>query len=153
MGKKSSPAAPDYKGAAEEQAAASKEITEQQTWANRPDQYNPWGTTQWSNTPTWDPSSGQMINKWSQYETLSPQAQRALDSQMGLQTGKSDLAGGMMGRVGQEIGTAMDWNKFGAQTGVSPLNMMDGGNPLQAGSRTFDPVSYTHLTLPTILLV
>ena len=122
--KKGSAPAPDYKGAAQEEAAASKEITTQQTWANRPTQYNPWGSTSWESSATIDPSTGQPVTSWTQYENLSPQAQQALDSQMALQTGKSDLAGGMMGRVGQEIGNEMDWSKFGPMTGVGNQRTM-----------------------------
>ena len=47
MGKKA-PKAPDYRGAAEEQAAASRANTEYQTWANRPNMDTPWGSQTWS---------------------------------------------------------------------------------------------------------
>ena len=123
MGKKSSDA-PDYEGAAEKQAEASKEVTRDQTWANRPNQWNPWGQTQWEAQSVIDPSTGKPVTQWNQYETLSPDAQKALDSQMGLTTGRSDLAGSMLGRVGQEIGTAMDWDQFGNMTGVGNQELM-----------------------------
>jgi hypothetical protein len=126
MGKggKGSSKAPDYKGAAEEQAKASKEVTRDQTWANRPNQWNPWGRTQWEAQSVIDPSTGKPVTQWNQYETLSPDAQRALDSQLGLESGRSELAGGMLGRVGQEIGNAMDWDQFGNMTGVGSQDLM-----------------------------
>lgn len=46
-----SPAAPDYVGAAKEQAAASKENTNYQTWANRPNIKTPWGSQTWTQGP------------------------------------------------------------------------------------------------------
>lgn len=44
---KDAPAAPDYRAAAEEQGQASKELTEYQTWANRPNLFTPWGSQTW----------------------------------------------------------------------------------------------------------
>lgn len=45
---KDAPAAPDYTGAANAQAQASKENTNYQTWANRPNINTPWGSQTWS---------------------------------------------------------------------------------------------------------
>lgn len=124
MGGKGGGSSPDYKGAAEAEAKASREITEQQTWANRPTQYNPWGQVSWDVETVYDPATEQNINKWTQYEQLSPELQRALDSQIALQTGRSDIAGGMLGRVAGEFQDPMDWQKFGPMTGVEPLDLM-----------------------------
>ena len=103
---KSAPKAPDYTAAAEASGQSSRENTEAQTWANRPDQTTPWGTTSWSNTPTWDPSTQQYVNKWQQDTTLNEQSQRALDAQLGLTTGRSELAGSLFPRMGEEFGDA-----------------------------------------------
>lgn len=122
---KSTPAAPDYEAAAEAQGQSSREVTEQQTWANRPDQNTPFGQTSWQNTPTWDPSTGQYINRWTQNTTLNDQSQRALDAQMGLTTGRSELAGSMMPRMQDEFGNEMDWSQFdqgGRVVGSQDLN-------------------------------
>ena len=48
MGKKSTPAPPDYTGAALAEAQASKENLLSQNYANRPTQITPWGTETWS---------------------------------------------------------------------------------------------------------
>ena len=104
--------------AAEIQGKANREVTEQQTWANRPDQYNPWGTVKWDSEQVYDPTTQQYVNKWTQYETLNPEIQKSLDSELGLQQGRTDLASQMLGRVGQEIGTPMDWGKFGDRQGL-----------------------------------
>jgi len=112
MGKKSAPPPPDYTAAAVASGEASKEVTEQQTWANRPDQFTPWGSTTWSPTQTWDPSTRQYVNKWTQTTNLAPDAQAALDSQMRLQMGRSQLGESLYDRMAEEYGTPMDWNSL-----------------------------------------
>ncbi len=109
---KSAPKAPDYAGAAQAQADSSREVTEQQTWANRPTINTPFGSQSWNVTPQWDQATGQYLNTWEQNTTLTPEAQQALDSQMQLQQGRSDLAAGLLGRVQEEYGEPMDWSQF-----------------------------------------
>lgn len=106
MGKKSTP---DYKGAAEETARSDAEMLDKQTMANRPNQYNPWGSMEWSQGP-----GGQ----WSQTQTLTEDAQSALDAQMAMQKGKSEQGLGMMDRMKDEFGEPVDWGQFGDQTGL-----------------------------------
>ena len=124
---KSSPAAPDYKGAALAEASASKDINTQQTWANRPNQYTPYGQLEWEASQGTDPSTGKPITQWNQYESLSPELQKIYDDEVGLQGGKTALAGGMMGRMSDEFGQTMDWGQFGDQAGVDPQARM--GDP------------------------
>src|SRR5688572_3956800 len=125
---KQTPAAPDYAGAAQQQAASSREVTEQQTWANRPTINTPFGQQTWENKPTWDPSTGQYINSWTQNNYLTPESQAALDSQMRIQQGKSNLAEGMLGRVNQEFAQPMDWNQF-QQMAQAPQTSQYGAAP------------------------
>jgi len=103
MGKKSTPAPPDYEAAAERTAEGNLANLEAQTRANRPDQITPWGTVTWDEGDSGD---------WTQNITLSPEQQAALNSQLGIQQGRSELAGGMMGRVEDEFGGLMDWSQF-----------------------------------------
>jgi hypothetical protein len=110
MGKKSGPPAPDYTAAAEKTADSSKEVTNMQTWANRADQSNPWGSTQWTTQSVKDPATGQMVTKWKENTTLDPRLQSALDSQIALQGGRSDLANSLLPRAQQEFGQAMNWD-------------------------------------------
>ena len=98
-GKSSAPPPPDYVGAANAQASSSKEVTNMQNWANRPDQNTPWGKTTWSSEAMTDPATGQPVTKWTQNTSLDPTLQRALDSQFGIQEGRSNLAGTFMDRV------------------------------------------------------
>lgn len=109
---KQTPPAPDYTGAAEATAASSREVTEQQSWANRPTINTPFGQQTWNVTPVWDPSTEQYLNTWEMNTNLTPEAQSALDSQMRLQQGRSNLAEGLLNRVQDEYGTPMDWSQF-----------------------------------------
>lgn len=110
---KSSPETPDYAGAAQATAEGSRDVTNQQTYANRPDQYNPWGSTTWDAQAVRDPSTGKMVDKWTQTQNLNEDAQGALDSQLNVQRGRSELGEGMIGSANNELGTAMDWEKYG----------------------------------------
>lgn len=105
---KSAPDAPDYRGAAEEQGQASKELTQYQTYANRPDQYTPWGSSTWQNLAP----PGSNTPQWEQRITLGGQQQKALDDQMAIQAGVSGVAKGLLGQVGNQFGTPMDWNNL-----------------------------------------
>src|SRR4051812_34910237 len=109
---KSMPAAPDYTKAAEAQAQSSREVTEQQTWANRPDQVTPWGEQTWSNEAQWDPSTQQYLNRWTQNTTLNPESQQALDAQLALTNQRSQLGLSLGDRMKNEYGQAMEWNGF-----------------------------------------
>ena len=113
MGKSvEAPEAPDYVGAAEQQAESSRVVNEQQTWANRPTQITPFGRQDTYNTPVWDPTTGEYLNKWLQTTTLNPQSQRALDAQLDQTAGKSELASSMMGRLANDYADPMDWTGF-----------------------------------------
>jgi hypothetical protein len=112
----------DYAGAAVAEGEAARGLTEAQTWANRPNQINPWGTINWSNQPTWDPTTNQNINQWTQTQELSPALAQALQSQMGLMAGRSDLGYGMMGNIAQDLGQQMNWDQFGD---VAQMSLQD----------------------------
>lgn len=114
MGKGSAPPPPDYTGAAREQAGASKEITNMQTYANRPTQNTPWGSTTWNTNATTDPATGQVVTQWTQNTSLAPQLQGALNDQLELQAGRSDLANSFMGRVANEYSQPFNYNNLPA---------------------------------------
>lgn len=99
---KSTPAPPDYRAAAEETAAGNKEMLDAQTIANRPDQFTPFGSTTWQ----------QNGDQWTQNTALNPESQRALDAQLKLTGDKSELAGGMYGRMEDEFRDPMDFSKL-----------------------------------------
>jgi hypothetical protein len=111
-GKGRAPAAPDYLGAAQQQAAASRELTNVQNFANRPTINTPFGSQSWQTGATVDPATGQQVTSWTQNTTLAPELQDALNQQLGLQSDRSALAGGFMQRVGQEYAQPFDWQNL-----------------------------------------
>lgn len=92
--------APDYRGAAEEQARSSLENTKYQTQANRPNQYTPWGSSEWSQDAQ---------GEWTQNIALDPAAQAALDAQQGMQQGRSELANEQIGRSREALNDPFNW--------------------------------------------
>ena len=113
MGKKSAPPpAPDYAGAAEKSAASSQEAQTRADWANRPTQNTPWGQSSWESQSAIDPATGKPVTSWTQNISLSGDQQKALDDQMAMQSGRSDLAMNMMGRVGQATSQPFDWGSM-----------------------------------------
>jgi hypothetical protein len=108
------PATPDYRGAAQETAASNKEAATANTWANRPTINTPWGSQSWNAASSIDPSTGKPVTSWTQNTTLTPDAQRALDSQMQMQQGRSDLANSFMGNVRQNFSQPVDYNSMQA---------------------------------------
>lgn len=129
-GKGSAPAAPNYVGAAEAQAQASKELTNIQNFANRPTINTPFGSQSWTTSATVDPSTGQPVTAWTQNTSLAPGLESALNDQMALQAGRSQLAGGFMGRVGQEYAQPFDWR------GLPQMAQLNG--PAQVGTSVAD---------------
>ncbi len=57
-----------------------------------------------------DPATGQKVTKWTENTTLDPNLQHALNSQIALQSGRSDLANSLFPRAQQEFSQAMDWS-------------------------------------------
>lgn len=120
---KSSPAPIDYEAAALAEGEAAKELTTQQTWANRPVQNNPWGTVTWETQQVTDPATGQPVTQWQQNTNLAQPLNDALWAQMNLQNQRSQLGAGMMGALagayftqgedGQTYYNSPDWNQFG----------------------------------------
>lgn len=137
---KSSPATPDYKGAAEATAAGSKEVTNAQTYANRPTQTNPWGTSTWGTSKGVDPSTGKAVTEWTQNQTLNETSQNALDSQLAVQQGRSDLGAGMIGSATNELQNPMDWDQYGEMRdgpqaeGTDQSQLYDGVGSVNAGT-------------------
>jgi hypothetical protein len=120
---KSTPAPIDYSGAAEQEAQAAKELTTQQTWANRPNQINPWGNVTWDATTGKDPATGQQINLWTQETSLNPMLDKTLEGQMGLMEGRSQLGAGMMKTIAGQMGTPMDFSKYGDMQMLNTQNI------------------------------
>lgn len=71
---KSTPAAPDYTGAANSQAAASKENLMTQNYANRPSIETPFGSQTWQTNSQIDPTTSQAVTAWTQKKHCSSRA-------------------------------------------------------------------------------
>lgn len=110
MGKKSAPAAPDYTKAAEQTSASNQQAQTRADWANRPTTNTPWGSQSWQASAGTDPATGQPVTNWTQNITLDPRQQRALDDQMAITEGKSGIAQGMLGRLGEAYQKPFDWS-------------------------------------------
>lgn len=120
MGGKSSPATPDYTGAAEATADASKEATTAQTWANRPTTTTPWGTSSWTTGTTTDPATGQKVTTWNNNISLTDAQQQALNSQQAIQQGRSDAAQTLLGQATSAFQNPVDYSSL--PTGGSTVN-------------------------------
>jgi hypothetical protein len=106
---KTVPATPDYVGAAQQTAQSSADTTEAQTVANRPNVNTPWSQQTWNATPTWDPTTGTYVNQWTENTNLAPQAQTALNSEMGV---AANQAGAAETLSGQQNTSPLDWSAF-----------------------------------------
>lgn len=78
-GKSSPPPPPDYRAAAQETSQGNIEASRVATTANRPTQITPWGRIDWTQDP-------ENQDRWTSTETLTPEAQNALDQQLALNT-------------------------------------------------------------------
>lgn len=100
MGKSSTPEAPDYAKQAEKTAAGNLEMAQFATKANRINQFTPYGSLTYQYTPEYKRvknRAGHMVNAetgggWTQRMNLAPQAQRALDEQLALNTKYGQVA-------------------------------------------------------------
>jgi hypothetical protein len=131
MGKKS-PDAPDVIGAAKEEGLQERASALETTIANRPNQYNPWGSTEWSWQETTNPITGEPMFTYGQTETLAPLLQQSLDAQQAVQAGRSELAEAGMARVWDEYQNPFDFDQYGDPIGmrdVGPVGRFDYQGP------------------------
>ena len=111
MGKKSDPPPPpDYTAAAQAQGEASKELTTQQTYANRPTINTPFGSQTWGTAQGTDPSTGLPITEWTQNVNLTPQLEQALGGQMDIQNARTNTAQGMLGEMQDQFRQPLDFS-------------------------------------------
>jgi hypothetical protein len=111
MGKSSKTA--DVKGAAEAEGEFSREAARDQTYADRPDQYNAMGSNTWQQESVRDPATGEMTTKWSQRQNLAPDVQKVYDADLQRNTRTAQMAAGMGDRVANDMGAPLDWDQFG----------------------------------------
>lgn len=112
MGKKS-PSTPDIVGAANVEGEFSRESVRDQTYANRADEYGPFGNTTWEQQSIRDPSTGEMVTKWISRNNLGADTQNVFDAQMQRNVQLSQQSAAMGDRIQDDMGTALDWGQFG----------------------------------------
>jgi hypothetical protein len=83
------------------------------TYADRPDQFNPYGSVTWGQQQVIDPATGKPTTKWTQNQGVNQDIQKLMDTQGFMMQGNADLAGGMMNRITDEMGTAANFDQFG----------------------------------------
>lgn len=118
-GGSSAPPPPDYTGAAQAQATASKETTNMANYANRPTINTPFGGQNWTTEKVIDPGTGQEVTKWTQNTTLTPASQNALNSQLAMQQGRSDIANRLMPQAEAAVTNPINYNSF-VKAGATP---------------------------------
>lgn len=116
-GGKGAPAAPDYGGAAQQQAQASRDNATQATYANRPNVNTPWGQQSWQTSAGVDPVTGKPVTNWEQNITLSPDQQAANDAQQKITMGRSDAAQGLLGQATSGFSQPFDWSSMPSTPG------------------------------------
>jgi len=116
MGGKSQP---DFGQIAAAEGEEMRESVRDQLWANRPDQYTPFGYSKWTSESVIDPTTGEPVTKWSQTQGLTPELQEQLNKQTALGNQRSDLAWQMGNRMASEFGAPMNWGAL-ASYGENP---------------------------------
>src|SRR5262245_63979635 len=96
------PPAPDYMALAKQQAGIQQGQVEQQTLANRPNVYNPYGSSTWSK----DPTTGQ----WANQQQYNPTVQGIVNQQQQNQGRLAQTAGGLIGGIQQNLSQPMDFS-------------------------------------------
>ena len=144
-GKGSAPATPDYMGATQLQGELNKENLNSQNYANRPNINTPFGTQSWGTQSVTDPATGQVVTAWTQNNTLAPGLQNALQDQINIQAGRSDLANSFMGRVANEYGTSPDY------TNLPEMAQAAQPTSLQTGTTDYVPGLATSFSFGTSL--
>lgn len=92
MGKSKAPPAPDYAAAANQTAQGNLEMAKYATKANRINQNTPYGSLTYEYKPEFDDQGKETGGGWTQTETLTPQAQAALDQELALNQKYGEVA-------------------------------------------------------------
>lgn len=110
--------APDSMGAAQVQGEMSAEAAREANYANRPDQFNPWGSVTWGTEEVIDPATGEPVTKWTQSQNFTDDSRKLYDQQMNIMGGRGAMAAGMNDRIASEMGAPADWGQFGDVHGL-----------------------------------
>lgn len=112
MGKKSS-SPPNVSGAAQIEGEFARETARDVTYADRPDQYNPFGSLKWQQTQQIDPATGERVTAWTQVQDLSEDSKSIYNPTVAYLANNAELAQKLGLRAADELGQAPDWAQFG----------------------------------------
>jgi hypothetical protein len=98
---------PDPTQAAQIQADSSAHVTSEQTAANRPSMYTPWGNMTWDQTAGKD-AQGRDITNWTGHLGLNDTQQQSLDAQNQAQLGRSQMAEDLLGQTREQMMKPME---------------------------------------------
>ena len=99
--------------AARIQGEAEERIATGGTYADRPDQFNPWGSLTYETYEDIDPATGETVTRWRQNQNLSPEMQRLYDMSMEQMLAGSQARSGLLNRAYQDLQETPDWAQFG----------------------------------------
>ena len=150
---KDSPQQPDYTAAAQQTARSNMDMLNAQTSANRPNISTPWGKQTWTQAPNafdqagydkatydWahsglpagtpgpDKKDFTTQGQWTSSIDLDPDAQKALDDQQQIQSGRSDAAKTLLGQATSAFQTPFSWGDLPDRAGNLQSRDMNGGS-------------------------
>ncbi len=108
-GKSSAPAPPDPYAVSNAQTQTNQQTAQYNANLNRYNQYTPYGSETWSQSGT-NPDGSP---KWSSNISLTPTAQRTLDSNMQSSLGMSQLMNQFQGAAGSQLGAPLNTSSIG----------------------------------------
>lgn len=106
------------KKAAQIQGQTEKEIARSATYADRPDQFNPYTSTTWNQETVIDPATGEEVTKWTQNTDWTPEMAGINRSMMNRVATESDLASSAMNRAREDFAQGPDFDQFGDVQGL-----------------------------------
>ena len=136
---KSSPDTPDVEAAAERQGEYDRQTARDTTYADRPNQQNPFGNLEWSTSMGIDPATGEPVTLWDQRQTLNPEIQGMLNQELGMMRGRQDVGQQINSRIGAEMGGAPNWDQFGQAQDLEYSGLEIGQAVNQSGGIQSDP--------------
>ena len=115
MGKKSGGGGGDATAGAMVEGQFGIDAARNATYADRVNQTNALGGSNWSNYTTIDPSTGEKVTAWRNDQTLDPTLQRVFDAETNSDARLSEQANQMSEGVGNAFSTPINWDQFGEQ--------------------------------------
>ncbi len=109
---------PDVVGAAKQEGIENRQTARDAAYANRPDQYNPFGSLTWSQQRIKDPATGENVTRWVQQQNLSKPMEYMLNSQLSNAQKMSYAQGLATNRAGEAVQEGVDWDQFGSAQGL-----------------------------------